>query len=447
MHAKSAQPGIETRHLQYTPAAPRNIEETGLNFLFLVELLLKILFAGGQLRLNALCGRCKLPAAVVEPVLAFMRSERLCEVPRRGESDIDIAYTLTELGRQRAEDALKKSQYVGAAPVSHARYLEQVEAQSVHRMGLGRAVLTEIFERVAINPAVVDILGAGLNSGRAIFLYGPSGSGKTFIAERLVRALRGYVYVPHALLVDGEVIQVFDPMVHKPVDNAATKVVTLDRMEIHDTRWTLCHRPVVLTGGELTLRMLDLDFDYTTRFYNAPPQMKANNGLFIIDDLGRQLVQPRELMNRWIVPLDRRVDYLALHTGSKFRVPFDVIVLFSSNLRPADLGDDAFMRRLGYKVHLGPLDEARYREVACQACAHYEVPFCESAFAYLIRECHQREGRPLLAVVPWDIIGQLRDRAAYDGGEARMTPESLRWAWANYFAIGGREAARVTGEE
>ncbi len=426
-------PGIETSHLGYTPVAPRSIEDTGISFLFLIDLLLKIMFFGGQLKLKDLSARSKLPPAVIDPLLAFMRTEHLCEVPRRGEADVDIAYALTELGRLRAEDALKKSQYVGPAPVSHASYVAQVEAQSVHRMGITREVLAQAFDGVVVNASTLHIFGAALNSGRAIFVHGPSGGGKTFIAEKLVGVLRGHVYVPHAILVDSEVIQILDPLVHKPVENALTKVVTLDRMEAHDTRWVLCHRPVVLTGGELTLAMLDLDFDRTTRFYNAPPQVKANNGLFIVDDLGRQLVPPRDLMNRWIVPLDRRMDYLALHTGNKFPVPFDVIVIFSSNLRPADLADDAFMRRLGYKIHVGPLDQAQYGEVVRQACKRYGVLFSDASLQFLIHECHEREGRPLLACIPWDIIGQVRDLALYEGAEPAMTAKTLRWAWANYF--------------
>lgn len=423
----------EPANLRYAPALPANIEDTGLGFAFLVDLLLKIMFLGGQLRLKDLSARSKLPAAVIDPLLVFLRGERLCQVPQRGAADVDIAYALTELGRLRAEDALKKSQYVGPAPVTHASYLAQVAAQSVHGMGITREMLLQTFDGIVIEAATLDVFGAALNSGRAIFVFGPSGSGKTFITEKLAGALQGHVYVPHAILVDGEVIQILDPLVHQPVDNAPRKIVSLDRMECHDGRWVLCHRPVVLTGSELTLRMLDMDFDPTTRLYNAPPQVKANNGLCIVDDLGRQLVAPRELMNRWIVALDRRMDYMALHTGHKFPMPFDVIVIFSTNLNPAELADEAFMRRLSYKIHLGALDEAQYGAVVRQACERHGVVFSAAGLEYLIRECHQREQRPLLACVPWDIVGQIRDRAVYEGGEPDLSPARLRWAWDNYF--------------
>lgn len=420
-------------NLRYSPAVPGNIEDTGLSFMFLAELLLKIMFRGGQLKLKDLSVRSKLPAAVIDPLLAFLRTERLCEVPQRGEAEVDIAYALTELGQLRAEDALKKSQYAGPAPVTHASYLAQVAAQSVHGMGITREMLMQTFDGIVIEAATLHVFGAALNSGRAIFVYGPSGSGKTFITEKLAGALRGHVYVPHALLVDGEVIQILDPLVHQPVENATRKIVSLDRMESHDSRWVLCHRPVVITGSELTLRMLDLDFDQTTRLYNAPPHVKANNGLCIIDDLGRQLVPPRELMNRWIVALDRRMDYLALHTGNKFPMPFDVIVIFSTNLDPNDLADDAFMRRLSYKIHIGALNEAQYSAVVRQACEHHGVVVTDAGLEYLIHECHQREQRPLLACIPWDIVGQIHDRAVYHSDAPELTPTTLRWAWENYF--------------
>jgi hypothetical protein len=199
-------------------------------------------------------------------------------------------------------------------------------------------------------------------------------------------------------------------------------------------RWVVCHRPVVRTGGELTLSMLDLDFDASARFYQAPPQVKANNGLLIIDDLGRQLAPAMAVMNRWIVPLDRRVDYLALHTGKKFMIPFDVIVVFSSNMPPSQLADEAFLRRLGYKIFVGQLEEDAYRRIAAQVCEELSVPYSEPGISYLLREHHYKENRPLYACIPRDIIGQLRDIARYEGVVPELNPELLDWAWANYFA-------------
>jgi SpoVK/Ycf46/Vps4 family AAA+-type ATPase len=221
-------------------------------------------------------------------------------------------------------------------------------------------------------------------------------------------------------------------MVHQAVPMAPGDA--FDRGAAHgDARWVLCRRPVVMSGAELTLDMVDLEFDRQTRFYHAPQQLKANNGLFIIDDLGRQLVSAQALMNRWIVPLDRRTDFLTLHTGQKFEVPFDVIVVFSSNLRPADLADDAFLRRLGYKIFVGPADVAEYRAILQQVCRDLRMPYDEAGLAHLLRR-HEAASRPLLACHPRDLLGQVRDYAVFNDVSAQMSPELLDWAWNNYFA-------------
>jgi predicted ATPase with chaperone activity len=272
-----------------------------------------------------------------------------------------------------------------------------------------------------------------MNSGRAIFIYGPAGSGKTFIAEKLGHLFPDNVSIPYALLVDNEVIQVFDPLIHKPFQQPAG-AGSLDRGRAHDQRWVSCQRPAVITGGELTLKMLDLDFDESARFYQAPPQVKANNGLLVIDDLGRQLVSPQSLMNRWIVPLDRRVDYLALHTGTKFMIPFDVTVIFSSNIAPTTLADEAFLRRLGYKIYIGELSEAEYQAIFKQVCSTYKIDYREDSFNYLVQKLHYKHQKPLLACIPRDLLGQVRDFALYNEVEPRLSEEMLDVAWNNYYA-------------
>jgi hypothetical protein len=416
------------------PRAPQRLEDTGLDFFFLVELLVKHLAVGGQLRLPELATRAKLPFSVLEALLTFMRSERLCEVVRRGETEGAMAYTLTDLGRARGHDFLKRSQYAGPAPVSLAAYVQQVQSQSVVDMGVTREALRRAFCGVVVSEHLLSQFGAAMNSGRAIFVYGPAGSGKTYLSERLAGLLSGDVAVPYAIAVDNEVIQIFDPVVHEPVSQSCNAGGSLDLGQREDARWQLCRRPVVLTGAELTLAMVDLEFDEKARFYQAPPQVKANNGLFIVDDLGRQLVKPRDLMNRWIVPLDRRVDYLALHTGKKFQIPFDVIVVFSSNLAPSKLADDAFLRRLGYKIHVGPLPEHEYRGIFRQVCEEMQIPFTEAGYRHLLEAHHERTSTPLLACLPRDIVRQVRDIARFDGMAPELSPRLLDWAWNNYFA-------------
>ncbi len=401
------------------PPAPRSLEETGLAFLSLVELLSKVLFLRGQLRLFELSAHLRLPASVIEKLIGFMRTERLCDVVRRGGTDGDVDYQLTDAGRERAAGYLARNQYAGAAPVSLDAYAQVVGRQSVAGMRVTRQDVARGFHDVVVKPRIRDQLGAAMNSGRAIFLHGPSGSGKTFLAERLHRLLRGSVAIPHAITIDDEVIQVFDPCVHTPVHAGAQGANTLDRKATRDARWVECERPIAITGGELTLAMLDLEFDRSAGYYRAPPHLKANNGILIVDDLGRQLVSPRELMNRWIVPLDRRRDYLTFHSGYKFMVPFDVALVFSTNLKPSDLADPAFMRRLGHKIHVGALTEDEYRAIFRQVCDELRIAHVETVFDHL-RSRHQREQRPLLACYPKDLLDQIRDFAHYEGGEPRL---------------------------
>lgn len=415
------------------PRAPRTLEDTGLPLLFLVELATKLMFVRGQMRLTEIAQRMHLPATVLESLLAFMRAERICEVMRRGETDGDVLYELTDAGRTRAAEYLSRCKYAGPAPVSLAAYVAQVEKQSVTKMRVTREDVNDAFRGLIINPEVRDQLGAAMGSGRAMFLYGPAGAGKTYLAERLSLLLDGDVAVPHAILVDGEIIQIFDPLIHHPVEDHSRPSV-LDNLMRPDLRWVICKRPVAITGGELTMRMLDLDYDASTGFYQAPPHVKANNGLFVVDDLGRQLIKPEQLMNRWIVPMDRHHDYLALHSGTKFTLPFDVVLVFSTNLMPSEVADPAFLRRLGYKIHIGPMDEDQYRNIFTRVCEERGVPFDQAAFETLVEEYHKVHRQPLLACYPRDIINQIADLARYRGEPARLTPDSLHWAWHNYFA-------------
>jgi predicted ATPase with chaperone activity len=427
--------------------APRTTEETGLPFLFLVELLSKVLFQRGQVRLPELASHLKLSVSVITPVITHLRSEKLCEVTRSGNSgtDADLTYHLTDTGMQRAIACLNRNSYAGPAPVTLAAYVAQMEAQSVRHLHVTRAAVRASYHDVVASERVLDQLGAAMNSGRAMFIYGLAGSGKTYLAERLSGLLHGAIAVPYAIMVDGEVIPFYDPVQHRPIDSETPAEHGGDLLRTLDARWVRqLQRPVALTGGELTLEMLDLRFDANTRLYQAPPHLKANNGIFIIDDLGRQRCSPLELMNRWIVPMDRGVDYLSLHTGLVFQVPFDVVVVFSSNFLPERLSDGAFLRRLGYKIEVPPQSPAEYALLFRQACAEYGIAFDAAAFDYLLSALHARDETPLLACYPRDLIRQVRDLARYESTPPELNQRSLDWAWQNYFA--GAGARRVAAD-
>jgi hypothetical protein len=437
-------------HAPADARAPRTVDETGLPFLFLAELLGKVLVQRGQLRLAELAAHTKLNVSVIDPLIAFLRSEKLCEVARIGNSgtDADLCYILTEAGRARAQAALGRNAYAGPAPVTLAAYVAQVKAHSVANMQVTRGAMAATFDGVVVNPVVLDQIGAGMNSGRALFLHGAAGSGKTYLAERLRDLLVGTIAVPHALMVDGEVIPFFDNVQHCVTEAAVTEAPSLDRGSAPDMRWIRgVRRPAALAGGELTLDMLDLRFDPHTRLYQAPPHLKSNNGIFIIDDLGRQRCTPEALMNRWIVPMDRNVDYLTLHTGHTFQVPFDVIVVFSSNFVPQRLSDGAFLRRLGYKIEVPAASADEYMRLFRQACDGVGVAFDAASFDYLLT-CHRERGVPLLACYPRDLMRQLRDLARYEDRAPELSRRTLDWAWDNYFAAGapGRPASQERRE-
>ena len=421
------------------PRAPQSVDDTGLGMGFLVELVAKVMYQHGVTRLTDLATRLCLPAVVVDAVCHFMRREALLEVLRRGQHEADVNFELTDAGRTRAAAWLARNRYAGPAPVSLADYVERVHAQSITHQRLSVNEVRAAFADLVIPSELQDQLGVAINSAKPMLLYGPSGSGKTYIAERLSRLLGGPVAIPHAICVHGEVSRIHDGECHRAVNSeplADAGERTLDGRSRTDARWVLCERPVVLSGGELTLEMLDLHFDPRAGYYEAPPQFKANNGLFIVDDLGRQAVSPRDLMNRWIVPMERRHDFLTLHSGAKFTIPFDLALVFSTNLLPSQLDDAAFLRRLGHKIHIASVTPAQYRLILQRACVDEGVaPGADDSAWRLLLERHHTQGQPLLACYPSGLLHLIASRAAYLGMPAELSTESIGWAWNTYFAI------------
>ena len=431
-------PGRSATEVRATlPRAPQTIEESGLSTTFLVELVAKTMFQLGLTRLVELSSQLCLSSAVVEAVCQFMRRETLLEVTRRGQHEADVQFDLTQAGRTRAADWLARSSYVGAAPVPLEAYTERVAAQSVASQAITVQQVRAAFADLIVPERLIDLLGTAVNSGRPMLLHGPAGSGKTYLAQHLHRIVSGVIAIPHAISVHGEVIRVFDAQYHQVVALEAAPRAALDNRARPDMRWVLCERPCVISGGELTLEMLDLSFDGRAGYYEAPPHFKANNGLFIVDDLGRQVITPRELMNRWVVPMERRHDHLMLRNGAKFTIPFDMVLVFSSNLPPAQLEDAAFLRRLGHKIAIEPLLPSEYAQVFERACQAEGIAHDLKALQRLLRDYHAVWGRPLLACYPRDLLHLIASRARYMGVSAELSADLLDWAWHAYF---GNEA-------
>ncbi len=358
-----------------TPQAPpMTLAETGLHPDTLAQLLLKTLVAGESSG-TQLAESLRLPYSVLDSLIQHSRVEKLIEV--RGASGAGSAgyrYSLTDLGRERAMQFLDISRYVGPAPVPLAQYNAYVRAAMAAKPWVDRDRLSTGFEHLIVNQAMYDLLGPAVNSGKALFLYGKPGNGKTVIAEGIGRALGSDMYVPHALDVDGQTITLYDPVNHtlSTMPGQSQSVVA---PAVYDRRWVEIRRPVVVVGGELTLEMLDLTFNPISKFYEGPIQMKANGGVFVVDDFGRQRIPPRDLLNRWIVPLESRVDFLTLHTGRKFEIPFNVFIIFATNLKPESLADEAFLRRIPYKIRAKNPTVDEYTRIFEMVCRKRGVAF------------------------------------------------------------------------
>jgi hypothetical protein len=409
---------------------PQTIAATGLPIAFLCELVEKHLFEGGVLPMRDLVMRTALSGRLLEELLGFLRKEGRIEVRAQYGDQPGLGYAVTERGRGSAMASLMVSGYVGPAPVPLPHYAEVVRLQSVRGQKVTRDRMTEAFTDTVLDPAMLDRLGPALNSGKAIFVYGLPGTGKTFITQRLARLFADTCLIPHAIAIGDTVVRVFDASVHRQFQDNSP-VVMLNRG--HDPRYVLCTRPLVITGGELTTDMLEVQYDPATRQYRAPLQLKANGGMLILDDLGRQRMSPTAVLNRWILPMEEGVDYLSMNTGQHFRTPFDVILVFSTNLKPQDLVDDAFLRRIGYKIGFHPLDAEQYHLIwqrVCESSAlRYEPALCQ----FMIDALYAPNGIELLPCHPRDLIGMALDRAAYLDEGNRLSTHALQWAWDNYF--------------
>jgi predicted ATPase with chaperone activity len=411
------------------PPEPPSIEATGLSLGFIADIALKTLYLRGQMTLGELATSLGLPITnVTEKVMDFLKSERLVEI--RGGAGLSSAtyqFVIVDKGAEKAQEALARSQYVGRAPVPLATYVAAVQRQSIANVTITQEDIVRAFSHLVIPRDTLSQLGPAINSGKSIFLFGPPGNGKTTIAEVMVGLLRGEVVLPFAVEVDGQVIKVYDQVYHR----IAVDLATQDRARF-DHRWVVSKRPIVMTGGELTLETLDLIWDETSKMYEAPFQMKANGGIFMVDDFGRQRVSPRDLLNRWIVPLEKRIDYLTLKTGKKIEIPFDMLIVFSTNLDPADLVDEAFLRRIRYKIGIVSPTVEQYEEILKRLCARKQIEYHADALSQILAY-YRKKGLELRSCHPRDILDQIVDTARFLQRKPALDADLVDMACESYF--------------
>ncbi|HLF25245.1 MAG TPA: ATP-binding protein [Anaerolineae bacterium] len=430
MQSASAQPTVKPP--TFEPPMPHSIEESGLNLGFLSDLVLKVMYFEGYLSGSQIAERVRLPFnGLVDQVLEFLKREQLAEVKGQGGfGEQAYQYAITLKGRDKAREALDRSHYAGAAPVTLETYQRAMQRQSLKDFTVHQRTMRQGLAHLVLNERTFSQVGPAVNSSRSIFLYGPPGNGKTAIGESIGRmVLTENIYVPHAIEVDGQVIKVFDNVNHQRVGESTGQL----RNRNVDPRWVHIRRPVIIVGGELTLETLDLVWDEVNKYYEAPFQMKANGGMFLIDDFGRQQVRPRDLLNRWILPLEKRVDYLTLHTGRKIEIPFDVLIVFSTNLAPKDLVDEAFLRRIRHKIEIGDPSFDDYREIFKRVCEAKKVPYDDRALAYLLQEWYIKPRRKMRAVHPRDLIDHLVDIARYLNTQPVLSKDLIDRACEAYF--------------
>jgi hypothetical protein len=425
---------VHDRTAALTPRAPTTLEEAGLSLDLAVQLVLKLLHFSGELTGIEIARRLGVEFSVIEPALSFLKHLHQCEIA--GAAAIggpSYLYRITDAGRQRALLFLEHSHYVGLAPVPLAQYVTYLKAyrDAVPRT-INRERVRRAFSHLVLSDRVLDQLGPAIGAAHSMFVYGPPGNGKTVIAQAIRNLLDGEMAVPHAIEVQGSIVRLFDPVNHEPIATPEAPN-SLARGDQHDARWVRCRRPMVMVGGELTLEALELAYSPTTKLYTAPVQAVANGGVLVIDDFGRQRCSARDLLNRWIVPLESRVDFLTLNSGQKFELPFMVLVVFATNIRPAELVDEAFLRRIHYKVFAESPTIADFKQIFVNCCRERDITYDEALVDHLLGHYYRPRQIALRGCHPRDLIDQALAQAAYLGKPPGLSADLLEAACASYF--------------
>ncbi len=413
-------------------AAAQEIDDLGISVALVNDLLLRLLYSEGRVSLGRAVEVIRIHARVLDRLLEQMQHEHIVEVASAGAvGRMSYIYSLSDEGRERAKESFERSQYLGPAPVSLERYNLAIQLQTEDRQKVTPEAVKKALSNLVLPEDFHRSLGPAVNSGKSLFLYGPSGNGKTTVAEAIGRLISGEdpIWLPYAVTVGGQIITIYDPLIHRPVPVMASSTGDLGV----DKRWGLFQRPVAMVGGELTMDALDLRYDEIAKFYEGPLQLKANGGMLLIDDFGRQLISPSELLNRWIVPLESGIDFLRLRTGQTMQVPFRQLLVFSTNLDPNELVDDAFLRRIQMKVGVHAPDDRMFYQIFVQACQAHDIPFDKDSFVHLMQKWYRSVNRPLQAVHPRDLLRIVVALCEYEGKPLHLTPALIDEACRNYF--------------